>query len=127
MYYHEKCLDAVCSINMTFTNIKSPRTQSQVEIPPEYHRFKEVFSKAKASGLPAHCPHYAIKLMARATLPHICIYALSTKNTQSMNEYNEKALKQECICPLKSPASAGFSDMEKKGADYDHVLTIKSQ
>lgn len=96
---HEKCLQ-VPLICITSTTIEIPESHSQVEIPHEYHEFKEVFSKGKSSGLPSHCPYdRPIELLARATPLHNHIYPLSIKETQVMSDYIKEALQQGYIAP----------------------------
>lgn len=83
----EKCFQfpSVCIASMT---IERPETQSHVIIPPDYHEFRDVFSKVKASELPPHRSYtYTIDLLAGATPPHNYIYPLAGKKTQAMNEY----------------------------------------
>ena len=96
------------------TSIESPEV-GEVNIPPEYQDLSEVFSKARATQLPPHRPwDCSIDLLPGAPLPRSRIYPLSNKETASMQEYVDEALRQGFIRPSTSPVSAGFFFVEKK-------------
>lgn len=72
-----------------FLLYQSPETTVQLNIPPEYQEYSELFSKAKASDLPPHCPYdCAIDFLAGGPPPHNWVYPLSTKETNAMEELN---------------------------------------
>lgn len=93
------------------TTIESPDSPSQVLIPKEYHKFMEVFSKAKESGLPS-CPYDCMIDLLPSTTP-TCnrIYPLSLIEQQVMEEY----VQQGYILPPTSPASVGLFLWKKEG------------
>lgn len=86
------------------------RTQSPLAIRPNmYDDYLEVFSKAKASGLPPHRPYdCAIDLLPGTTSPRCWIYPLSLLEQEAMKECIREALEQGYIIPFTSPASASF-------------------
>ncbi|KAK3538042.1 hypothetical protein QTP70_027395 [Hemibagrus guttatus] len=86
-----------------------------VTIPSCYQDLQEVFSKAKATQLPPHCPwDCAIDLLPNAMPPKSKVYPLSRPETQAMEDYIEEALSSGFIRPSTSPAAAGFFFVEKK-------------
>ncbi|KAK3563117.1 hypothetical protein QTP86_016350 [Hemibagrus guttatus] len=86
-----------------------------VTIPSCYQDLQEVFSKAKATQLPPHCPwDCTIDLLPNAMPPKSKVYPLSRPETQAMEDYIEEALSSGFIRPSTSPAAAGFFFVEKK-------------
>ncbi|KAK3523509.1 hypothetical protein QTP70_001173 [Hemibagrus guttatus] len=74
-----------------------------------YAEFREVFSKERASRLPAHQPwDCAIDLLPNASPPRGRIYPLSLPESRAMEEYIETALAAGHIQASTSPAAAGF-------------------
>ena len=84
-------------------------------VPPEYHDFQEVFSKAKATSLPPHRPYdCAIDLQPGTTPPKGRLYSLSSPEREAMEVYINDSLAAGIIRPSSSPAGAGFFFVEKK-------------
>ncbi|KAK3572475.1 hypothetical protein QTP86_033904 [Hemibagrus guttatus] len=84
-------------------------------LPQAYAEFREVFSKERASRLPAHQPwDCAIDLLPNASPPRGRIYPLSLPESKAMEEYIETALAAGHIQASKSPAAAGFFFVGKK-------------
>ncbi|KAK3505946.1 hypothetical protein QTP70_003608 [Hemibagrus guttatus] len=78
-------------------------------LPQAYAEFREVFSKERASRLPAHQPwDCAIDLLPNASPPRGRIYPLSLPESKAMEEYIETALAAGHIQASTSPAAAGF-------------------
>ncbi|KAK3548960.1 hypothetical protein QTP70_021657 [Hemibagrus guttatus] len=78
-------------------------------LPQAYAEFREVFSKERASHLPAHQPwDCAIDLLPNASPPRGQIYPLLLPESKAMEEYIETALAAGHIQPSTSPAAAGF-------------------
>ncbi|KAK3515007.1 hypothetical protein QTP70_003244 [Hemibagrus guttatus] len=87
----------------------------QVTIPWEYNDLTEVFSKERATDLPAHHPwDCAIKLIPNAMPPKSRIYLLSIPERKAMEEYIKEALATGYIRTSTSPAAAGFFFVGKK-------------
>lgn len=61
---HYHCLQ-LPQLVFASTMVESPDTLSIVNIPNEYHKIREVFSKAKVSGLPPHRPYYCTITVTR--------------------------------------------------------------
>lgn len=98
------------------TSIESPKTADQVEIPEEYTDLREVFSKAKDSGLPPHCTYdCANDLLPGTSPPHNRIYLLSCTEHAAMEAYGLGLSSRIYIVPSTSPASVGFFFVEKRG------------
>ncbi|KAK3529776.1 hypothetical protein QTP86_003211 [Hemibagrus guttatus] len=75
----------------------------------------EVFSKEKATCLPAHLPgDCAIDLLPNAIPPKGRVYTLSLPETKAMEDYIEEALTLGHIRPSTSPAAASFFFVGKK-------------
>ncbi|KAK3531883.1 hypothetical protein QTP70_034386 [Hemibagrus guttatus] len=84
-------------------------------LPQAYAEFREVFSKERASRLPAHQPwDCAIDLLPNASPPRGRIYPLSLPESRAMEEYIETALAAGHIQASMSPAAAGFFFVGKK-------------
>lgn len=107
---------------MAFTSLESAKGHTPPVIPSKYQDLKEVFNKAKASGLSLHHPYdCAIELLPGATPPHNRIYPMSMAEQQVMEEYMEELLKTGNI----QLSSSGFFFMEKKGCGLRPCITIK--
>ena len=84
-------------------------------VPPEYHDFCLVFSKAKATSLPPHRPYdCAIDLLPGTSPPKGRLYSLSEPERKAMETYINDSLAAGLIRPSSSPAGAGFFFVEKK-------------
>lgn len=82
---------------------------------PEYHDFKEVFSKTRANSLLPHLPYYcAIKLLPGMSPPkgHLC--SLSAPEREAMETFFDDSLANDIINPLLSLGGVRFFFMEKK-------------
>ncbi|KAK3560196.1 hypothetical protein QTP86_000671 [Hemibagrus guttatus] len=90
-------------------------SKPQIKITREYNDLREVFSKERAVGLPAHRPwDCAIDLIPNAMPPKSRVYPLSITERRAMEKYIEKALAMGYIRPSTSPAVAGFFFVGKK-------------
>lgn len=92
----------------------------------------EVFSKAKAIGLPSNRSHdCSVELLPGTTALHGWIYPLSISEQQAMEDTVSEAVKQRYIEHSTSPAAATFFFVEKKGGglhpriDYCGLNQIK--
>lgn len=92
---------------------------TMLEIPKEYHKFVEVFSKTKAISLPRHRSYdYAIDLLPGTMLPFNCIYPLSLTEQQVMKNYLQVLIFTH---PPLLPQQASL--WRKKGKDFIRALT----
>lgn len=62
---NQHCLQ-LSHLSLSSTSIETPDLKVPVHIPVEYHDLRDMFSKAKASGLPPHC---------HMTMPSTCFKA----------------------------------------------------
>lgn len=98
---------------MLSTSTESLETCINISIPED---LMDVFSKAKASGIPLHRPYnYAIDFLSRIMPLCSIIYPWSHTEQLAMEEYIEEALKQVCSKPYTSPASARLLFCEEEG------------
>lgn len=101
-----------------FTPPMNSQTSSSSDlsgVPTEYHDFKEVFCKAKATSLPLHRPYdCAIDLKPSTTPPKGRLYSLSGPEREAMEAYINDCLAAGLIRPFSSPAGAVFSLWRKK-------------
>ncbi len=107
----ERCLSKITrKLNTTTTS-----TVDTLNLPREYADLIEVFSKKKASQLPAHhSVDCAIDLLPGTTPPKGRIFPLSLPESESMKTYIQEELAKGFIRPSTSPASAGFFFVKKK-------------
>lgn len=104
-------------------------------VPTEYHDIWEVFSEAKATLLPSHCPYgCSIDLKPGTSPPKGHLYSLSGPEREAMETYINDSLAARIIHPSSSPAGAGFFFVDKKDKtlrpciDYQGLndITIKN-
>jgi len=62
-------------------------------VPSEYHKFADVFSKTKAETLPPHCP-YDLKINLKEGAQSLVgpIYSLSVSEQETLKEFIKKNL-----------------------------------
>ncbi len=107
----ERCLSKITRKLNTITT----STVDTLNLPREYADLIEVFSKKKASQLPAHrSVDCAIDLLPGTTPPKGRIFPLSQPESESMKNYIQEELAKGFIRPSTSPASAGFFFVKKK-------------
>ena len=105
-------------------------------VPLDYHDFKEVFSKTKATSLPPHRPYdCAIDLQPGISPPKEWLYSLCAPEREAMEAYINDSLAAGIICPSSSPAGAGFFFVAKDKTlrlciyywDLNIYITIKNR
>ncbi|KAK3547950.1 hypothetical protein QTP70_001319 [Hemibagrus guttatus] len=110
----ESCFNGIIPRPCLTTTVECLENTIQVTIPWEYNDFREVFSKERATDLPAHHPwDCAIDLNHDAMPPKCHIYLLSIPERKAMEEYNGEVFAMGYIQPSTSPA-VGFFFMGKK-------------
>ncbi|KAK3570711.1 hypothetical protein QTP86_025255 [Hemibagrus guttatus] len=110
----ESCFNGIIPRPCLTTTVECLENTVQVTIPWEYNDFREVFSKERATDLPAHHPwDCAIDLNHDAMPPKCHIYLLSIPERKAMEEYNGEVFAMGYIQPSTSPA-VGFFFMGKK-------------
>ena len=109
---HQVCLLEAAAPESPSSHCPSPDLTG---VPVEYHDFKDVFSKAKATSLPPHRPYdCAIDLLPGSSPPRGRLYSLSAPEREAMDTYINDSLAAGIIRPSSSPAGAGFFFVEKK-------------
>ncbi len=107
----ERCLSKITRKPNTDTTLPA----DTIKLPPEYADLIEVFSKRKASQLPAHrSVDCAINLLPGTIPPKGRIFPLSQPESEAMKTYIQEELAKGFIRPSTSPASAGFFFVKKK-------------
>ncbi len=107
----ERCLSKITRKPNTDTTFPA----DTIKLPPEYADLIEVFSKRKASQLPAHrSVDCAIDLLPGTIPPKGRIFPLSQPESEAMKNYIQEELAKGFIRPSTSPASAGFFFVKKK-------------
>ena len=94
---------------------KEEKTWDQI-VPPQYHRWKKVFSEEEAKCYPKHQPwDIAIDFIKDAPKILDCkIYPLSLGEQEKLDEYICKTLEKGYIHPSKSQYSSPFFFVGKK-------------
>ena len=76
-------------------------------VPPDYHKFTDVFSKTCASAPALHWPYdLKIELEEGTTPPFGPIYSLSQSELKSLQEFLDEHLAMDFICPSHSLGGA---------------------
>ena len=103
--------------------IKDPRNPSVVEdpdlsgVPPEYHEFADLFSKAEPEKLPPHRPYdHTIPIEPGTTPTFGPIYSMSPKELEALKDYYEANLRKGYIHHSQSPCGAPILFVEKADA-----------
>jgi len=103
------------SSDIQANSAKLAETPDLSNIPSEYHKFANVFSKTKAEVLPPHCPYdLKINLEEGAQPPVGPIYSLSASEQEALKEFIEKNLNTGFIQPTSSPYGALVLFIKKK-------------
>jgi len=107
---------------------------SELELPPEYEKFRDVFSEEEANKLALRGrQEHAIETTGKP--PYGLIYNLSEKELKMLREYLAEALERGWIRESSSPAGAPILFVPKKGGelrlcvDYRGLnhLTVKNR
>jgi len=81
------------SSDIQANSTKLAETLDLSNVPSEYHKFANVFSKTKAEVLPPHCPYdLKINLEEGAQPPVGPIYSLSASEQEALKEFIEENL-----------------------------------
>ena len=94
---------------------KLAETPDLSNVPSEYYKFADVFSKTKAETLPSHCSYdLKINLEEGAQPPVGSIYSLSASEQETLKEFIEENLNTSFIRPTSSPHSIPVLFIKKK-------------
>jgi len=106
----------LCPANSAKAQSSSTSTPPDLGIvPPEYHDYVDVFSKAKASELPPH-RNYDLKIeLEEGTSPPLgTLYSLSPVELSALQTFINKNLNTGFICPTASSHVAPVLFVKKK-------------
>jgi hypothetical protein len=105
---------------------KEEKTWDQI-IPPQYHKWKKVFSEEEAKRYPQHQPwDIAIDLVENAPKTLDCkIYPLTLLEQGKLEEYIKEILEKGYICPSKSQYSSPFFFLGKKDGKLRPVIDYR--
>ena len=103
------------SLNIQANSAKLIETPDLSNVPSEYHKFANIFSKTKAETLPSHCP-YDLKInLEEGSQPLIGpIYSLSAFEQEALKEFIEENLNMGFIWPTSFPHGALVLFVKKK-------------
>jgi hypothetical protein len=105
---------------------KEEKTWDQI-VPPQYHKWKKVFSEKEAKRYPQHQPwDIAIDLVEGAPMTLDCkIYPLTLVEQGKLEEYIKENLEKGYICPSKSQYSSPFFFVGKKDGKSRPVVDYR--
>ena len=108
----ELCLH---SSDIQANSAKLAETPDLSNVPSEYHKFANIFSKTKAEVLPPHRPYdLKINLEEGVQPPVGPIYSLSASEQEVLKEFIEENLNTGFIQPTSSPHGAPVLFVKKK-------------
>ena len=103
------------SSDIQANSAKLAETPDLSNVPSEYHKFANIFSKTKAETLPPHCPYdLKINLEEGAQPPVGPIYSLSASEQEALKEFIEENLNTGFIRPTSSPHGVPVLFVKKK-------------
>jgi predicted aspartyl protease len=92
-------------------------------IPPEYHKFAQVFGEEEFKILPPHRDYnIGIELTPEASLFHGPIYGMTDVESQALKEHLESEVATGKIRPSKSPAGAPVMFVKKANGSLRLVV-----
>jgi len=108
----ELCLH---SLDIQANSAKLAEAPDLSNVPSEYHKFADIFSKTKAEVLPLHHP-YDLKInLEEDTQPPVgSIYSLLASEQEALKESIEENLNTDFIRPISSPHGAPVLFIKKK-------------
>ena len=103
------------SLDIQANSAKLAETPDLSNVPSEYHKFANIFSKTKAEVLPPHHLYdLKINLEEGAQPPVSSIYSLSASEQEALKEFIEENLNTGFIRPTSSPYGAPVLFVKKK-------------
>jgi len=103
------------SLDIQANSAKLAETPDLSNVPSEYHKFADVFSKTKAETLSSHCPYdLKINLEEGAQPPVGPIYFLLASEQEALKEFIEENLNTGFIQPTSSLYSVPVLFIKKK-------------
>ena len=110
----ELCL---CSSDIQANSAKLVEAPNLSNVPSEYHKFTDVFSKTKAEVLTSHCSYdYQINLEEGAQPPVSPIYSLWASEQEALKEFIKKNLNTDFIQPTSLHSALVLFVKKKDGS-----------
>ena len=105
----------LCSSDIQANSAKLVETPDLSNVPSEYHKFANIFSKTKAEVLPPHHP-YDLKINLEEDAQPLVgpIYSLSAFEQKALKKFIEENLNMGFIRPISSLHSASVLFVKKK-------------
>ena len=105
----------LCFLNIQANSAKLAETPNLSNVPSEYHKFADIFSKTKAETLSPH-PSYNLKInLEESAQPLVSpIYSFLASEQEALKEFIEENLNTGFIQPISSPHSALVLFIKKK-------------
>ena len=103
------------SLDIQANSAKLAEASNLSNVPSEYHKFADIFSKTKAETLPPHRP-YDLKInLEEGAQPLVGpIYSLSASEQEALKEFIEENLNMVFIRPISSLHGAPVLFVKKK-------------
>jgi len=102
------------SAELASTSLATEQAQDLSLIPPEYHKFADLFSETEAKKLPPHRPYdHQIPLEPGTTPPFGTIYSLSPTELETLQKYIEDNLNKGFIRHSQAPCGAPVRFVKK--------------
>jgi hypothetical protein len=101
------------SVSTTISKAKSPA--NPVKIPPEFQKYRKVFSDEEAQRLPKHQPwDHKIELIPERHMRKTSVYRLTPQEKQALHEYVTEGLKRGTLRRSEAPDACSFFFIDKK-------------
>jgi len=114
-------------LDIQTNSAKLAETLDLSNVPSEYHKFADVFSKTKAEVLPPYCPYdLKINLEEGAQPPVGPIYSLSASEQEALKEFIEENLNMGFIRPTSSLQGALVLFVKKKDGSLRLCINFRS-
>jgi len=114
-------------LDIQANSAKLAETPDLSNVPSEYHKFADVFSKTKAETLPPHCL-YDLKInLEEGAQPLVGpIYSLLTSEQEALKEFIEENLNMGFIQPTSSPHGVPVLFVKKKDGSLCLCVDFRS-
>ena len=106
----------LCSLDIQAKSAKLAEAPNLSNVPSEYYKFTNIFSKTKAEVLAPHCPYDLKIILEEGAQPLVSpIYSFLASEQEALKEFIEENLNMGFIQPTLSPHSALVLFVKKKG------------
>jgi len=113
----------LCSLGILANSTKLAEAPNLSNVPSEYHKFANIFSKTKAETLSPHCPYdLKINLEEGAQPPVGPIYSLSVSKQEALKEFIEENLNSSWKLMLWTMLSLQFFPLLTKITKFIQLI-----